>query len=312
MSKYILELNKVNKKIGRKHIIKNLSLSINKGEIYGLLGPNGAGKTTTIRMIVGLISSSSGNIVINGHNVKSNFEKAILNVGGIVENPEMYKYLTGYQNLVHYGRMVPGVTEDRIKEVISLIRLENRIHDKVKRYSLGMRQRLGVAQALLHRPGLLILDEPTNGLDPAGIHELRDYLRQLVEKENISVLVSSHLLAEMEIMCDRVAIIQNGELLDILAIEDFSIAREKQYMYQLEVRNTIDNYQLGEILNLTLLKNEKSKESTSLLQFMCAKEDIPSVIHKLSAHSIDIYSIKMITPTLEQKFLEITGGGHIV
>ena len=117
----------------------------------------------------------------------------------------MYKYLSGYQNLIHYARMVPGVTKERIDEVVSLVKLEERIHDKVKKYSLGMRQRLGVAQALLHRPSLLILDEPTNGLDPAGIRELRDYLRHLTRTEGISVVVSSHLLSEMELMCDRVA-----------------------------------------------------------------------------------------------------------
>ena len=136
-------------------------------------------------------------------------------VGAIVENPEIYQYLTGYQNLLHYARMIPGVTKQRIDEVVELVGLTARIHDKVKTYSLGMRQRLGVAQAILHRPALLILDEPTNGLDPAGIRELRDYLRHLAKHEGTTVFVSSHLLSEMELMCDRFAIIQAGKLIDV-------------------------------------------------------------------------------------------------
>ena len=155
------------------------------------------------------------------------FETAISKVGAIVENPEMYKYLTGYQNLVHFARMSAGVTKERIQEVIKLVALENRIHDKVKTYSLGMRQRLGVAQALLARPSLLILDEPTNGLDPAGIRELRDYLRKLTQEEGISVVVSSHLLSEMELMCDRVAIIQNGKLIDVRLIKEYTNEGDK-------------------------------------------------------------------------------------
>src|SRR5690606_36103405 len=192
------------------------------GEVFGLLGPNGAGKTTSIRMMVGLMKLSEGQIRICGKNVQTHFEEAMLNVGAIVENPEMYKYMSGYDNLIHYARMMSNITKQRINEVIGLVGLEARIHDKVKTYSLGMRQRLGVAQALLHKPKLLILDEPTNGLDPAGIRELRDYLRQLAKDEQIAVIVSSHLLSEMELMCDRVAIIQNGKLLDMKQLKNNS------------------------------------------------------------------------------------------
>jgi ABC-2 type transport system ATP-binding protein len=212
----VISLRNVYKRIGRTTIIDDLTFDVPRGEIFGFLGPNGAGKTTTIRMIVGLMSITKGQILINGKNIKTEFEQAIRHVGAIVESPEMYKYLSGYQNLVHFARMVPGVTKERIDEVVSLVKLENRIHDKVKKYSLGMRQRLGVAQALLHRPALLILDEPTNGLDPEGIHELRDYLLHMTRTEGITVIVSSHLLSEMELMCDRVAILQHGKLIDVM------------------------------------------------------------------------------------------------
>ena len=183
----IISLSHVTKRIGRTTIIDDLSFDVSQGEIFGFLGPNGAGKTTTIRMIVGLMSITKGQILIKGKNIKTEFEQAIRHVGAIVESPEMYKYLSGYQNLIHYARMVPGVSKERIDEVVALVKLEERIHDKVKKYSLGMRQRLGVAQALLHRPSLLILDEPTNGLDPEGIRDLRDYLRHLTRTEGIAL-----------------------------------------------------------------------------------------------------------------------------
>jgi ABC-2 type transport system ATP-binding protein len=179
----LLQLKNARKDIGKKTIIHDLSLEVFPGEVFGFLGPNGAGKTTTIRMIVGLMGITSGEVLINGISIQKDFEKAIQHVGAIVENPEMYKFLTGYQNLLHYARMAKGVTKERIDEVVKLVGLEKRIHDKVKTYSLGMRQRLGLAQALLHRPSLLILDEPTNGLDPAGIREIRDYLRKLAKEE---------------------------------------------------------------------------------------------------------------------------------
>ncbi|WP_373605383.1 ABC transporter ATP-binding protein [Bacillus sp. AFS031507] len=232
----IISLSHVTKRIGRTTIIDDLTFDVPQGEIFGFLGPNGAGKTTTIRMIVGLMSITKGQILIKGENIKTEFEQAIGHVGAIVESPEMYKYLSGYHNLVHYARMVPGVTKERIDEVVSLVKLENRIHDKVKKYSLGMRQRLGVAQALLHRPSLLILDEPTNGLDPAGIRELRDYLRHLTRTEGITVIVSSHLLSEMELMCDRVAILQQGKLVHVMPVQHFSQGNDQAQTYLIQAQ----------------------------------------------------------------------------
>ena len=213
--KAIVQIKNVTKKIGKKVIIDDLTFDVHSGEVFGFLGPNGAGKTTTIKMLLGLMSITKGEMYIDGFNVEKDFEKAIAKVGGIIENPDLYKYLTGYQNLVHFWRMYPDIKRERIDEVIKIVGLEKRIHDKIKTYSLGMRQRLGVAQALLNSPKLLVLDEPTNGLDPAGIHELRNHLRTLAREENIAVIVSSHLLSEMELMCDRVGIIQNGKLVRI-------------------------------------------------------------------------------------------------
>lgn len=218
----VLQLHNVTKKIDNRTIIDQLSLEIYPGEVFGLLGPNGAGKTSAIRLIVGLSSLQQGEISIQGHSIKTSFSKAISHVGAIIEQPDLYTYLTGYQNLLHFARMHDHISQDRIIEISQLVGLENRLHDRVAGYSLGMRQRLGMAQALLHSPSLLILDEPTNGLDPAGIRETRDYLRNLAHQNNTAILISSHLLSEIELMCDRVGIVQHGKLLHTLNIDELS------------------------------------------------------------------------------------------
>ena len=179
----IVELKQLSKTIGKKKIIDNLNLSLFPGQITGFLGPNGAGKTTTIRMMSGLMKPTSGEVVIEGQNLSDHFEETMSKVGVIVENPEMYKYMSGWKNLVHFARMNKNITQDRVREVVDQVGMQNRIHEKVSTYSLGMRQRLGLAQALLHRPKFLILDEPTNGLDPAGIREFRTYLRKVAEAD---------------------------------------------------------------------------------------------------------------------------------
>jgi ABC-2 type transport system ATP-binding protein len=177
MGEITLSVKGLRKSIGRREIIKGIDFDLNKGEVFGFLGPNGAGKTTTIRMLVGLIKPTSGTIEICGYNVESQFQEAMLNLGCIVENPELYSFLTGWENLEHFARMIPNVGRDQIEDAVKLVRLEERIHDLVKTYSLGMRQRLGIAQALLGKPKVLILDEPTNGLDPMGIREMRGFIR---------------------------------------------------------------------------------------------------------------------------------------
>ena len=176
MQNVILKCENLHKSFRKKEILKGVSLEISKGDILGFIGPNGAGKTTTIKLILGLQKINSGKVIVNGFDIESNFEKAISKVGAIIENPDLYMYLTGYDNLKLISNLYKGVTNSRIDEVVKLVGLENRINDKVSKYSLGMRQRLGVAQAILHRPNLLILDEPTNGLDPEGIKELRTLL----------------------------------------------------------------------------------------------------------------------------------------
>ena len=214
MAETILKCKDLHKKIGKKEILKGVSLEVNKGDILGFIGPNGAGKTTTIKLILGLQGITSGEVNINGYDIKKDFTKAIRRVGAIIENPDLYMYLTGYENLKLIANMYKGITKEKIMEVVKLVKLENRINDKVSKYSLGMRQRLGVAQAILHSPNLLVLDEPTNGLDPEGIKEMRDLLKVLA-KQGMAIFISSHNLAEMETLCNKVCIIQNGEIIEI-------------------------------------------------------------------------------------------------
>lgn len=299
MNEVAVKLSNVCKDIGSKEIIKDVSFEVYKGEVFGFLGPNGAGKTTTIRMMVGLMNITSGDIHIDGVSIKTDFEKAVRQVGAIVENPEMYKFLTGYQNLKQYARMMPGVTDERLDEVIELVGLTGRIREKVKTYSLGMRQRLGIAQALLHKPKVLILDEPTNGLDPAGIREIRDYLRSLAREEGMAIVVSSHLLSEMELMCDRVGIIQKGELIDIQSIRDF-IQDGGKTLYQLDCEPA------KEALNLMLEMEIPHTKNGSVLHVEMERESVPLIIKKLVERDIAVFEIKEVIKTLEDKFLEKT------
>ncbi|MEF2966576.1 ABC transporter ATP-binding protein [Paenibacillus sp. M1] len=301
----LLQVSSLTKKVRNKTIVDQLTLEVDKGEILGLLGPNGAGKTTTIRMIVGLISKSGGQVLIDGTDAHAHFEKVMKHVGVIVENPDLYKYLSGYDNLIHFSRMTPGVTEARIREVIALVGLEHSIHDKVATYSLGMRQRLGLAVVLVHKPSLLVLDEPTNGLDPAGIRELRGHLKDLAHKEGVGIMISSHLMSEMEMMCDRVAILQKGKLVGVHKISDMADDERTQ------VRFEVDRPDLAVQILQSIMSGKEITTDQQNIQVHIPKAKIPEVSRKLMASGINVYGVHSVKKTLEDKFMEITGGeGH--
>ncbi|WFA06180.1 ABC transporter ATP-binding protein [Bacillus sp. HSf4] len=295
----LLQLKNVSKTIRGRKIIDGLSFDVHAGEIFGFLGPNGAGKTTTIRMIVGHMKISAGEIAVCGVSVKDNFEKAAAHIGAIVENPELYKFLTGYQNLQQYARMTKGVTKKKIDEIVELVGLKHRINDKVKTYSLGMRQRLGLAQSLLHDPKLLILDEPTNGLDPAGIREIRDYLRRLTKERGLAVIVSSHLLSEMELMCDRIAIIQNGKLRNIQSVKGPAADKKKRYFIQADDRDALYREAGG-------FKDSRIEKVEHGIELSLSKDEVPDFIKHLTDSGIRLYEVKAINKSLEDRFLEIT------
>ncbi len=302
MGNLILECENLHKKFGKKEILKGVSVKVEAGDILGFIGPNGAGKTTTIKLILGLQSITSGTVKINGYDIKKDFTKAISKVGTIVENPDLYMYLSGYDNLALVTHLYPGVGKKQIEEVASLVGLENRIHDKVSKYSLGMRQRLGLAQAILHKPNLLILDEPTNGLDPEGIKELRDLLKKLAKEENMAIFISSHNLAELESFCNKVCIIKNGKV-----IETNSIAKVKKAL--------TNNLYTVEVDQTDFLKNSKNETihilNKTKFEIYLEKEKVPDFISQLVADQIRIYSICEKEISLEEAFLKKTGGNVI-
>lgn len=297
----VMELVNLKKTIRKKEIIKGISFQIHRGEVFGFLGPNGAGKTTTIRMMVGLMGITDGDVLIEGKSIRTEFKQAVRHVGAIVENPEMYPFLSGWKNLQQYARMMEGITEDRIREVVALVGLEKAIHEKAGRYSLGMRQRLGIAQALLHKPSILILDEPTNGLDPSGIREIRLYLRKLAEEENVAVIVSSHLLSEIELMCDRIGIIKNGKLIAIEQVKKAN-TEDEALIVQLEAEpvngalQIVKSHILGDVV-----------VDGNLLTFSTNREALPAIIKALAVKDVAVYGLHHQRATLEDKFFDLIG-----
>ena len=299
----ILEIRGLSKSMGKKQILKDITLEVNGGEVFGFLGPNGSGKTTTIKLMLGLLNYNQGQIRICGHDVKRDFEKAISNIGGIIENPEMYKYLTGRQNLMQYRRMQDGITDERFEEVIDIVHLRARIDDKVSKYSLGMRQRLGIAQAILHRPKLLVLDEPTNGLDPAGIKELRDIFKHLAHEEGCAVFVSSHMLAELELMCDRVCIINHGVVISNMTMDEIRSAKEGKggTAYRVNTADPEAAAAVAEKIGIEYSINDGTLEITT------EKENVSGFIKALALADIDVEGVVPVQKTLEDAFIELVG-----
>ncbi|MFQ8661843.1 MAG: ABC transporter ATP-binding protein [Clostridia bacterium] len=301
----ILECKDLCKNFGKKKILKNVSLKIEEGDILGFIGPNGAGKTTTIKLILGLQGITKGTVLINGYDIQKNFTNAIEKVGAIVENPDMYMYLSGYDNLKLVANLYKGITKERIDEVVNLVKLENRINDKVSKYSLGMRQRLGIAQAILHNPKLLILDEPTNGLDPEGIKEMRELLVKLAQEEKMAILISSHNLAELDNFCNKVCIIKNGEVIETSEISKIKNDERKTF----RIFETNDSKMIEKLIkNIGLaFKTIDDKK----IKINIDKDEVPDLIKCLVENDIKIYEVKEEEKTLEEAFFEKTGGNII-
>lgn len=300
MSKIILKVRNLTKKFGTRVAVNNVSFEVYEGEIFGFLGPNGAGKTTTIRMITGLAKPTTGDVYICDKSIKNEFEKAIINVGGIIENPEMYNNFSGMENLKYFAGLYKNVTKERIDEVVKIVGLEDRIHDKIKNYSLGMKQRIGIAQALLHSPKLLILDEPTNGLDPNGIIDMRNFLKKIATEEGIAILVSSHILAEMELMCDTVGIMNMGRLESIKSID--SITKKETGPQTIMVTVSFPNY-AGKLI-MEKFNPEHISIEDKTLTVVIDPARIPEISVLLVTNGISIYAIHAIKKTLEDIFLE--------
>ncbi|MEW8956061.1 ABC transporter ATP-binding protein [Clostridium sp.] len=299
-----LEIKNLYKSLGKREIIKDLSLEVNEGEIFGFLGPNGAGKTTTIRMIVGLINQDKGTIKIMDKDLKTHREEALRNVGAVVENPELYKYLSGRENLMQIAR-IRKVSKNRVEEVIKLVGLQGRIDDKVKKYSLGMKQRLGLGAALLSNPKLLILDEPTNGLDPNGIIEFREIVKRAAIRENIAVFVSSHILSEVEQLCDRVAFINNGTIKSVENINKNGMDTEEETVVLL-TRN--EEVAMTSLSSIERVLSFNKKEEGIIIKV--ENGQIPSLVKDLVAVDIEVDEIYRRHRGLEQRYMEIMEGGE--
>jgi len=301
MEDTVLELKNVSKSFGKRKIIDNISLKVNSGEIFGFLGPNGSGKTTTIKMILRLIDSDEGEIKVNGFDNRKQFEQAMECIGAIVENPDMYKYMSGIDNLKLHAR-IRNIDEKRINEVLEMVGLKDRAKDKVGKYSLGMKQRLGLALTLLHNPKVLILDEPTNGLDPAGIKQLRDILKKISHEENVAVFVSSHILTEMQQMCDRVAVLDNGKIVKIEQITNSE--EEKIETIELRLKN---KEKAIKILKEKFEVDAKVEKNNLLVTIQT--ERVPEVVKELAIEDVGVKAVIPREHNLEEIFFDATEGG---
>ena len=301
-AKKVLECRNLTKKFGKKEILHGVSLELFEGDILGFIGPNGAGKTTTIKLMLGLQSITSGTVSINGYDIKNDFVDAIEKVGAIVESPDVYMYLSGRQNLKMMARLYKNITNERIEEVINISGLGNRIDDKVSKYSLGMRQRLGIAAAILHKPNILILDEPTNGLDPEGIRDLRALLVRLAKEEHMAILISSHNLFELESFCNKVCIIQNGRVIDTQNIDELKKeASDSLFMFEVDKLKNVSTV-IGEQIEIV---------NDNMFKVKVRKDEIPGIIKKLVDNDYSIYQIAEFRVSLEEAFLSKTGGNTI-
>lgn len=293
----ILEVNNLYKSFSKKQIIKKVSFNISEGEIVGFVGPNGAGKTTTLKLITNLIYPDKGEILINGYNVLKDRVKALSNIAAIIENPGLYKNLSGKDNL-EFIRRIRNASKDQMNYVINYIGLKDRIYDKVRKYSLGMKQRLALGMCLLSNPKLLILDEPTNGLDPDGTMKFRDLISEISKKQKISVLFSSHLLSEVEKISDRIIFIKNGE---IVHAKDKNISSNIQ-----SYKILADNVQaINDILSKNVDVSSISILSKNEILISVKNGKIGNILKILAVSSITFKDIKKVEDDLESEYKRI-------
>ena len=295
----ILRTTGLTKKFGKRTAVNNLNLEIRKGEVFGFLGPNGSGKSTTVSMIVGLIKPTAGSVNAFGMDLKDNYWPIMRRLGATIESPAFYPYLSGRDNLELFSIAIGGIPPARIMEVLERVNLADRAKDKYRQYSLGMKQRLAIAAALLRDPELIILDEPTNGLDPAGYKEVRDLIPSLAG-ENRTIILCSHLLHEVELVCDRVAIIKEG---NVIACESMQVLLAKGQMLQIKVENP--QQALAFLKSLAWIKNVTQDNGYLLVD--APKEDAQRISKILAENNIFVSELSVKSSDLESVFLELTG-----
>lgn len=298
----IIETSNLSKRFGDKEVVSKLNLQVKKGDVYGFLGPNGSGKTTTIRMLLGLIHPSQGSAMLNGYEVKTDLNRAISGVGAVVESPSFYDYLSGRDNLRLMANLIPGVSGKRIEEVLEMTGMADRADGPAGTYSTGMRQRLGIARALLNYPRLVILDEPTNGLDPRGMIEIREIIRQLNREEGITFFISSHLLHEVEQTCNRVGVLREGKLLAEGLVKDLIDSEHEVVEITAAAKKTADAARL-----LTPLDYVSSVEicDTSVTARI-EKGSSARLNRYLMNNGIEVVYLAPQNSSLEKYFIELT------
>ncbi|KEJ00177.1 ABC transporter ATP-binding protein [Clostridium botulinum A2B7 92] len=303
----VLDVKNISKKRGKTPILKDVNFSIGKGEICGFVGRNGAGKTTLMKIITSMLFPNEGEITICGKNLKTEREEALKNIGAVIETPEMYGYLTGRQNLNYIASMLKDVTKDEIEEAIRYSNLGDKIDEKVKKYSLGMKQRLGLAQALIGDISLLILDEPTNGLDPLGVVELENTINTLVKEKGVSVFISSHILSEIENICTKVVFIDNGEIINIQKMdEDPQVNNIKNMFINTDLPEKAAEI-IKSIPDIELLKVENNGVSVLINTDIC---DITKILITLHNEGVNVEGFSKVKEKLEDKFIKIVGDNN--
>jgi len=299
----ILRTVGLTKEYGKLTAVKNLNLELRRGEVFGFLGPNGAGKSTTVGMILGLIAATSGKIELFGRDFNDNRWASLRRIGAVIEEPAFYPYLSGWDNLEALSKAIGGIPRNKITEVLERVKLLDRSKDKYSHYSVGMKQRLGIASTLLRDPELIMLDEPTNGLDPAGTKEIRDLIPQLAHEKR-AVFLCSHLLHEVELICNRVAIIKNGVMLACAPMQEL-LAQGQQIQIKVE-----DTAKATAVLTaLSWVKSVKPEEGYLIVD---ASNESPAKVSKALAEK-DIFAseLSVRTVSLESVFLQLTGGEKI-
>lgn len=296
MSKVVLKCDNLSKKMGDKQVVLNVSFNLYEKDILGFVGLNGAGKTTIIKLILGLYKKDTGKILIDNYDIDKDFTKAISRVGAIIENPDMYMYMTGYENLM-ISANIYNISEERVRDVVRLVDLENSINVKVSKYSLGMRQRLGIAQAIIHNPKILILDEPTNGLDPQGIIQLNLILKKLA-KQGMSVIVSSHILSELENVCNKFCFVRNGTIISYKnALELKKVINKHNYIFELSS------------INLENILSDYVVVDDNHVKVCCKKDKLNKIMNKIIKKRINIYEVRNESSSLEKIFLKVMEDG---
>ncbi len=303
-NKEVLKVQNLTKKYGSKIVVNDINFSIEEGDIFGFLGPNGAGKTTTIKMILNLINKDNGQVYVNGKDLSDNFNECISKIGAVVETPKFYEYLTGYQNLKQIANLEKNVNNAKIMEVLKIVRMEKRAKEKVQTYSLGMKQRLGLARALLNNPKLIILDEPTNGLDPQGMKDIRELIKKLSVENNITFLISTHLLHEVEQICNKVAILKEGEIVSYDTVQN--LLNKNTETLNIQTPDILKTLSL--LKNLGYVKNKARYDKGVIIEI---EKDFSIELNKyLIQKGVNLeYSIP-VNQSLEEFFIEKTKGGE--